>query len=126
MGPLDSTKILVLSLGTGIPKQAKKYSANAAARWGLLGWVYKRGSTPLIDVFGDAGSDMVDIHVSTLFQSLHTKKNYLRIQVSMREGACLAELINFFKTSYKLFAKFINSSNVFAKTSSFGTYKIKK
>lgn len=81
MEPLDSSKFLVLSLGTGIPKQAEKYSAEAAARWGLLGWVYKRGHTPLMDVFGDASSDMVDIHVSTLFQSLHTKKNYLRIQV---------------------------------------------
>lgn len=81
MEALDSSKFLVLSLGTGIPKQAEKYSAEAAARWGLLGWVYKRGHTPLMDVFGDASSDMVDIHVSTFFQSLHTKKNYLRIQV---------------------------------------------
>lgn len=81
MDPLDSSKILVLSLGTGIPKEAEKYNAEAAAKWGLLGWVYKRGNTPLLDVFGDASSDMVDIHVSTLFQSLHTQKNYLRIQV---------------------------------------------
>lgn len=81
MEPLDSTRVLVLSLGTGIAKHEKKYTAEAAARWGLLGWVYKRGSTPLMDVFGDASSDMVDIHVSTLFQSMHTKKNYLRIQV---------------------------------------------
>ncbi|KAH6826857.1 phospholipase A 2A [Perilla frutescens var. hirtella] len=80
MEPLDSSRVLVLSLGTGIPKQAEKYNAEAAARWGLLGWVYKKGNTPLMDVFGDASSDMVDIHVSTLFQSMHTKKNYLRIQ----------------------------------------------
>ncbi|KAL8546268.1 hypothetical protein ACS0TY_006116 [Phlomoides rotata] len=80
MDPLDSSKILVLSLGTGIPKEAEKYNAEEAAKWGLLGWVYKRGNTPLLDVFGDASSDMVDIHVSTLFQSLHTQKNYLRIQ----------------------------------------------
>ncbi|KAL1558912.1 patatin-like protein 2 [Salvia divinorum] len=86
MAALDGSKVLVLSLGTGIPKQAEKYSAEAAARWGLLGWVYKRGNTPLMDVFGDASSDMVDIHVSTLFQSLHTKKNYLRIQDDTLSG----------------------------------------
>lgn len=81
MEPLDSRKILVLSLGTGIAKHAERYKAKAAAKWGLFGWVYKKGNTPLLDVYGDASSDMVDIHVSTLFQSLHTKKNYLRIQV---------------------------------------------
>ncbi|XP_020551440.1 patatin-like protein 2 [Sesamum indicum] len=81
MDPLDSSKILVLSLGTGIVKQAHEYNAETAARWGLFGWVYKKGNIPLLDVFGDASSDMVDIHVSTLFQSLHTQNNYLRIQV---------------------------------------------
>ncbi|GFP99831.1 patatin-like protein 2 [Phtheirospermum japonicum] len=80
MEPLDGNKLLVLSLGTGKAKQDDKYNAEAAARWGLLGWVYKRGNTPLLDVFGDANSDMVDIHVSTFFQSLHTKNNYLRLQ----------------------------------------------
>ncbi|KAL3636493.1 hypothetical protein CASFOL_018792 [Castilleja foliolosa] len=80
MEPLDGSKLLVLSLGTGKAKQDEKYSAEAAGRWGLLGWVYKRGNTPLLDVFGDANSDMVDIHVSTFFQSLHTKRNYLRLQ----------------------------------------------
>ncbi|KAK6152716.1 hypothetical protein DH2020_012355 [Rehmannia glutinosa] len=80
MEPLDGNKMLVLSLGTGIAKQDEKYNAEAAAKWGLFGWVYKKGDTPLLDVFGDASSDMVDIHVSTFFQSLHTKKNYLRIQ----------------------------------------------
>ncbi|EYU39404.1 hypothetical protein ABFS82_11G089000 [Erythranthe guttata] len=86
MEPLDSSKILVLSLGTGIAKQEERYNAESAARWGLFGWVYKKGNTPLMDVFGDASSDMVDIHVSTLFQSLHTKKNYLRIQDDTLSG----------------------------------------
>ncbi|KAL0461481.1 UNVERIFIED_CONTAM: Patatin-like protein 2 [Sesamum latifolium] len=80
MDPLDSSKILVLSLGTGIAKRAHEYNAQTAARWGLFGWVYKKGNKPLLDVFCDASSDMVDIHISTLFQSLHTKNNYLRIQ----------------------------------------------
>ncbi|XP_030961196.1 patatin-like protein 3 [Quercus lobata] len=42
--------------------------------------MYDNGATPLLDVYGDASSDMVDFHVSTFFQALGSKKNYLRIQ----------------------------------------------
>ncbi|KAA8531733.1 hypothetical protein F0562_006550 [Nyssa sinensis] len=78
--PMDSKRMLVLSLGTGVAKREEKYSAATAAKWGLLNWVYDNGATPLLDIHGDASSDMVDIHVSTLFQALHREKNYLRIQ----------------------------------------------
>ncbi|XP_057500690.1 patatin-like protein 2 isoform X2 [Actinidia eriantha] len=78
--PMESNNMLVLSLGTGVPKQAEKYSALAASKWGLLNWVYNNGAMPLLDVYGDASSDMVDIHVSTLFRSLNNEKNYIRIQ----------------------------------------------
>ncbi|GFY93842.1 phospholipase A 2A [Actinidia rufa] len=78
--PMESSNMLVLSLGTGVPKQAEKYSALAASKWGLLNWVYNNGAMPLLDVYGDASSDMVDIHVSTLFRSLNNEKNYIRIQ----------------------------------------------
>lgn len=81
MSPMDSNKTLVLSLGTGIPKNEEKFNAATASKWGLLSWVYNGGGTPIIDVFSDASSDMVDIHVSTLYQSVHSEKNYLRIQV---------------------------------------------
>ncbi|KAH6788255.1 phospholipase A 2A [Perilla frutescens var. hirtella] len=80
MQPMDSTRMLVLSLGTGLAKLEQKYNAKDAAKWGLLGWVYNDGATPLLDVYGDASSDMVDIHVSTIFQSLRNEQNYLRIQ----------------------------------------------
>ncbi|KAI5665909.1 hypothetical protein M9H77_15762 [Catharanthus roseus] len=82
MVPLVSNRMLVLSLGTGMAKYEEKYSAAQASTWGALGWVwqYHNGATPIIDAFTDASSDMVDIHVSTLFQSLHSEKNYLRIQ----------------------------------------------
>ena len=73
--------MLVLSLGTGVPKQEPKYNAAAASKWGLLNWVFHNGATPILEVYGDASSDMVDIHVSTLFRSLQNEKNYLRIQV---------------------------------------------
>ncbi|XP_050291662.1 patatin-like protein 3 [Quercus robur] len=79
--PMDySKRMLVLSLGTGEAKHEEKYTAAKASKWGLLSWVYDNGATPLLDVYADASSDMVDIHVSTLFQAIGCKKNYLRIQ----------------------------------------------
>ncbi|CAA2981274.1 patatin 2 [Olea europaea subsp. europaea] len=81
MEPMNTSRMVVLSLGSGIAKLEEKYNVKNATDWGLLGWMYNAGATPLLDIFGDASSDMVDIHVSTLFQSLRNEKNYLRIQV---------------------------------------------
>ncbi|XVF59476.1 hypothetical protein PTKIN_Ptkin07bG0278800 [Pterospermum kingtungense] len=78
--PMDSRRMLVLSLGTGGAKREEKYNAAGASKWGTVDWVYDDGKTPIIDVFSDASSDMVDFHTSTLFQSLYCKENYLRIQ----------------------------------------------
>ncbi|KAL4644881.1 patatin-like protein 2 [Castanea sativa] len=75
-----SKRMLVLSLGTGAAKHEEKYAAATASAWGLFSWMYDNGATPLLDVYGDASSDMVDFHVSTFFQALGSKKNYLRIQ----------------------------------------------
>ncbi|GER30854.1 patatin-like protein [Striga asiatica] len=86
MQPMDSERMLVLSLGTGVAKEEQKYSAREAARWGSLSWIFNGGSTPVIDVFSDASSDMVDIHVSTIFQSLRNDHNYLRIQDDTLSG----------------------------------------
>ncbi|KAM1940190.1 hypothetical protein ACFX13_027926 [Malus domestica] len=78
--PMDAKRLLVLSLGTGTAKFEEKYNAATASKWGLINWVLHNGNTPLVDIFSDASSDMVDIHVSTLFQCIHAKHNYLRIQ----------------------------------------------
>ncbi|XP_030975676.1 patatin-like protein 2 isoform X2 [Quercus lobata] len=79
--PTDySKRMLVLSLGTGEAKHEEKYTAAKASKWGSLRWVYDNGAIPLLDVYAEASSDMVDIHVSTLFQAIGCKKNYLRIQ----------------------------------------------
>ncbi|XP_050291658.1 patatin-like protein 2 isoform X2 [Quercus robur] len=75
-----SKRMLVLSLGTGAAKHEEKYSTTVASKWGLVNWLYDNGATPLLDIYGDASSDMVDFHVSTLFQALGCKNNYLRIQ----------------------------------------------
>lgn len=79
--PMDGNKMLVLSLGTGTAKQEEKYNAIKASKWGMINWLYDNGRTPLLDVYADANSDIVDIHVSALFHSFDCKDNYLRIQV---------------------------------------------
>ncbi|KAL6647463.1 hypothetical protein ACP70R_000657 [Stipagrostis hirtigluma subsp. patula] len=78
--PADYGKFLILSLGTGSAKLEEKFDAAQAGRWGVLGWLYNRGATPLIDSFSQASADLVDIHASVLFQALHCEKRYLRIQ----------------------------------------------
>ncbi|RWR84116.1 patatin-like protein 2 [Cinnamomum micranthum f. kanehirae] len=77
---VDSRKFLVISLGTGSAKQENKFNAQKASKWGVLGWLYNGGATPLIDCFSQGSGDIVDFHASVLFQALHSEKNYLRIQ----------------------------------------------
>uniref|UniRef100_A0A2N9FTS4 Patatin n=1 Tax=Fagus sylvatica TaxID=28930 RepID=A0A2N9FTS4_FAGSY len=78
--PMDYRRFLVISLGTGMPKQEQLYNANMAAKWGTLGWLLHGDSAPLIDLFTQASGDMVDLHISLVFQALHSQENYLRIQ----------------------------------------------
>ncbi|KAL2531881.1 Patatin-like protein 3 [Abeliophyllum distichum] len=80
MQPMDCNRMLVLSLGTGVAQKQEKYNAKEAAYWGLIDWLFNKGASPLLDIIGDASTDMVDFHVSTIFQSLHKERNYLRIQ----------------------------------------------
>ncbi|KAL7141342.1 hypothetical protein ABFS83_08G047000 [Erythranthe nasuta] len=80
MEPMDSTRMLVLSLGSGVAKTAEKYNAKDASKWGVLSWVFYDGDSPLVNIYGDGSADMVDIHVSTIFQSRRNEQNYLRIQ----------------------------------------------
>ncbi|XP_052190686.1 patatin-like protein 2 isoform X1 [Diospyros lotus] len=83
---LDYTRLLVISLGTGTHKVENKYKAEEAAKWGVIGWLSNGGSTPLIDVFNQASSDMVDYHLNEVFQALHSEKSYLRIQDDSLSG----------------------------------------
>lgn len=77
-----------MSLGTGSAKAEEKYDAGDAAKWGVLGWLTSSGSTPLVDVFTRASSDMVDFHLSVVFQALHSEDKYLRIQVKIHACLC--------------------------------------
>ncbi|KAK0606329.1 hypothetical protein LWI29_036606 [Acer saccharum] len=83
---LDARHMLVLSLGTGESKKEQKYSAAKSSEWGMTTWIYEGGKTPIIDIFTDASSDIVDFHVSTLFQSINCTSNYLRIQDDSLSG----------------------------------------
>ncbi|KAK2657419.1 hypothetical protein Ddye_010471 [Dipteronia dyeriana] len=83
---LDTRHMLVLSLGTGESKKEQRYSAAKSSTWGMTTWIYECGRTPIIDIFTDASSDIVDFHVSTLFQSINCTSNYLRIQDDSLSG----------------------------------------
>ncbi|KAL3732807.1 hypothetical protein ACJRO7_022346 [Eucalyptus globulus] len=83
--PMDYRRFLVISLGTGTSKVEGKYTAHEAAKWGVLGWLTSGGS-PLIDVFSQASADMVDFHLSAVFQALNLQDNYLRIQDDTLSG----------------------------------------
>ncbi|KAK3004118.1 hypothetical protein RJ639_020109 [Escallonia herrerae] len=85
--PMDYGRFLVISIGTGTSKATKKYDARMAAKWGVLGWLLHGGSSPLVDVFTKASSDMVDFHISVVFQALHSEANYLRIQDDALTGS---------------------------------------
>ncbi|KAI3439704.1 Patatin [Psidium guajava] len=86
IGATDYGRFLVISIGTGMPKIEQKYNAKMAAKWGTLGWLLHGGSVPLVDVFTMASADMVDFHISAVFQALHSEDNYLRIQEDTLTG----------------------------------------
>ena len=83
--PIDYGSLLVISVGSGSPKQEHKYNAKMAAKWGILGWLYNNGSTPLVDSFTQASADMVDYHNAVVLEALGFQENYLRIDVSFLE-----------------------------------------
>ncbi|CAO2830860.1 unnamed protein product [Amaranthus hypochondriacus] len=80
-------KLLVLSIGTGSAKNDKKYDAKITAKWGLMSWVYEKGSSPIIQAFYEAGSDLVDYQNNIVFQSIRSQHNYLRVQDDSLTGA---------------------------------------
>ncbi|KAI8549796.1 hypothetical protein RHMOL_Rhmol06G0053200 [Rhododendron molle] len=84
--PLDKDRLLVISLGTGSNKREHKYNANVAAKWGLLDWFFDNLSPPLVNIFTQASSDMVDYHIAVVFQALCSQDNYLRIQDETLSG----------------------------------------
>ncbi|KAK6792806.1 hypothetical protein RDI58_011887 [Solanum bulbocastanum] len=78
--PMDYGRFLVISLGTGAAKCEQKYNSLMGAKWGIVDWLFHKGSTPLVEVFTQSSADMVDYHNSVVFQALRSEDSYLRIQ----------------------------------------------
>ncbi|KAL3568447.1 hypothetical protein D5086_031098, partial [Populus alba] len=119
MNPMEYGRFLVLSLGTGTAKSEEKYDAEEAAKWGILGWLTSDHSTPLVDVFTQASADMVDFHISTVFQALNCEENYLRIQddtltgtLSSVDVATKENLENLVKVGEELLKKQVSRVNL--------------
>jgi hypothetical protein len=84
INPMDFRRFLVISIGTGSEKK-ETHDADKAAKWGsLFGWLNQGHSAPLVDVFQQASADMVDYHISVVFQALNFK-NYIRPHSSKLE-----------------------------------------
>ncbi|XP_056169581.1 patatin-like protein 1 [Syzygium oleosum] len=60
--PMNYTRLLVISLGTGSNMSELKFAAKKASKWGLLSWLVKDGSSPLINVYSQGSADIVDYH----------------------------------------------------------------
>ncbi|OMP02038.1 Patatin/Phospholipase A2-related protein [Corchorus olitorius] len=86
MDPLDYTRFLVISIGSGSNKLEQKYNAKMASKWGVISWLFENGHTPIIDCFGEAGKDMVDYHNVVVFQALNSEDKYLRIDDDTLQG----------------------------------------
>jgi hypothetical protein len=84
--PVDYGKFMVISVGCGSNRD-QRYSAKAAAKWGIFNWLIKDGTAPIIDMFNSASADMVDIHLCVLFRALRSSENYLRIQYDQLTGS---------------------------------------
>lgn len=80
--PTGYDRFLVLSLGTGSAKNEHKYNAKKASKWGVIEWLYNGGSSPLIEVYTQGSSDMVDYYNCAAFEALGLQDNFIRIQVS--------------------------------------------
>ncbi|KAK3123674.1 hypothetical protein QOZ80_8AG0634440 [Eleusine coracana subsp. coracana] len=84
--PADYGKFMVISIGCGSNRN-RRYSAKAAAEWGIFNWLIKDGTAPIVDMFNSASADMVDIYLCVLFRALHCSQNYLRIQYDQLTGS---------------------------------------
>ncbi|KAK1587539.1 hypothetical protein Q3G72_013989 [Acer saccharum] len=73
-------RFLVISIGTGSKKTEEKYDAKMASKWGVISWLYWKKSTPLIDCYQESSYDMVDYHISVIFNAYNCQDKYLRIQ----------------------------------------------
>ncbi|CAH1442757.1 unnamed protein product [Lactuca virosa] len=120
--PINATeygRFLVLSLGTGSQQVQAKYDATESSRWGVWRWLTSGDSTPLVEVFTQASDDMVDYHIYSVFQALHSQENYIRIQDDTLSGdlisldlAAQENLENLVKVGQELLKKQVTRVNL--------------
>ncbi|KAH6781340.1 phospholipase A 2A [Perilla frutescens var. frutescens] len=80
-------RLLTLSLGTGAASiNDTRYNVKTASKWGIFDWLSYEGTTPLVEIFTQAGADMVDFHISQIFQARASEDDYLRIQTDTLNG----------------------------------------
>ncbi|CAL9026787.1 unnamed protein product [Prunus brigantina] len=79
-------RLLLVSLATGSDRSEQRYNAKKVSKWGVIGWLYEDGSSPLLECFDEASACMVDYHNSVVFQALHSEQNYLRIEEGTLKG----------------------------------------
>lgn len=85
---LNYKKILLLSLGTGTTAEFDKtYTAQEAAKWGIIDWLFHNNSSPFMQMVSTASSYMNDYYIASLFRALNAEKNYLRIQENALTGS---------------------------------------
>jgi hypothetical protein len=94
---------LVLSFGTG--KGMVSYNAKSSGKWGLVSWIYKDGSVPLLDILTLASQDIVDYNMSSTFYEQGCHDNYLRVQVSMNDYSCSSMRVLSWQEGSKLISK---------------------
>ncbi|XP_019266332.1 PREDICTED: patatin-like protein 2 [Nicotiana attenuata] len=110
---------VILSLGTGSAKGVLKFDVEDGKTWGLVNWFMGPGdSTPLIDVFESALSDMADIYTSMFLHGTPSNDTYLRIQIdglkyedTMTDNAKEENLSNLVHISNDLLKRPVSSVN---------------
>ncbi|XP_034903974.1 patatin-like protein 2 [Populus alba] len=81
---VDYSKILLLSLGTGEQNGKDKLEVGDPSKWGILKWIWKNDkSNPLLDILMTSADEMIEIYMSSIFQSRGLKDNYIRIQADL-------------------------------------------
>lgn len=70
--------ISVLSLGTG--RATKMLKSSDSKKWGQLKWI-----KPIIDISTEGPAKIVHKQIETIFNSFGLKKNYLRIDIDIKE-----------------------------------------
>ncbi|XP_062093430.1 patatin-like protein 3 [Humulus lupulus] len=86
---INSSRLLVLSLGTGAAKKVGKYDVETVNNWWVIDWInnpswnlFWNPDRPILEILSDGNSDMIDHYTTMFFDSFHNHENFLRIQDS--------------------------------------------